>query len=85
MIATIDKFAYEKSYLINIGDEKGELLDNAVRRADPRWRWNWARMRIQLVADRPGGAGAKVFSVELAAANAQLARRIWAHAGVTTE
>ena len=39
---TIDKFAYEKSMLINVGDEKGELLDAAVRRADPAWRWSWA-------------------------------------------
>ncbi|REZ60011.1 O-methyltransferase, partial [Mycobacterium tuberculosis] len=35
VLATIDKFAYEKSMLINVGDEKGTLLDAAVRRADP--------------------------------------------------
>ena len=35
VLATIDKFAYEKSMLINVGDEKGLLLDAAVRRADP--------------------------------------------------
>src|SRR6201992_4088810 len=34
-LATIDKFAYEKSILINVGDEKGLLLDAAVRRANP--------------------------------------------------
>ncbi|HET6731993.1 MAG TPA: O-methyltransferase, partial [Mycobacterium sp.] len=34
VIATIDKYAYEKSFLINVGDEKGELLDAAVRRAN---------------------------------------------------
>ena len=34
-LATIDRFAYEKSFLINVGDEKGELLDAAVRRARP--------------------------------------------------
>jgi predicted O-methyltransferase YrrM len=32
----VDQFAYEKSFLINVGDEKGELFDAAVRRADPR-------------------------------------------------
>src|SRR5271163_4874387 len=36
VLATIDKFAYEKSMLINVGDEKGQLLDAAVRRADPK-------------------------------------------------
>jgi catechol O-methyltransferase len=36
VLATIDQFAYEKSALINVGDEKGALLDAAVGRADPR-------------------------------------------------
>ena len=35
VIAKVDEFAYEKSILINVGDEKGELLDAAVRRANP--------------------------------------------------
>src|SRR4030081_3457217 len=35
VIAKVDQFAYEKSFLINVGDEKGELLDAAVRRANP--------------------------------------------------
>jgi catechol O-methyltransferase len=37
VLATIDQFAYEKSALINVGDEKGALLDAAVGRADPRF------------------------------------------------
>lgn len=36
VIAKVDEFAYEKSFLINIGDEKGGLLDAAVRRADAK-------------------------------------------------
>src|ERR1700739_293813 len=36
VLATLDRFAYEKSMLINVGDEKGALLDAAVRRADPK-------------------------------------------------
>jgi hypothetical protein len=35
VIAKVDQFAYEKSILINVGDEKGELLDAAVRLANP--------------------------------------------------
>jgi hypothetical protein len=35
VLATIDKFATEESMLVNVGDEKGELLDVAVRRANP--------------------------------------------------
>jgi catechol O-methyltransferase len=82
-VATIDKFAYEKSILINVGDEKGELLDAAVRRADPSLvlelgtYCGYGALRIAGAAP-----GAKVYSVELAEANAVNARQIWAHAGV---
>jgi catechol O-methyltransferase len=83
VIATIDKFAYEKSPLINIGDKKGELLDAAVRRADPKLALElgtycgYGSLRIARAAP-----SAKVYSVEMAEANAEIARRIWAHAGV---
>ncbi|OSC36683.1 O-methyltransferase [Mycobacterium decipiens] len=84
VLATIDKFAYEKSMLINVGDEKGLLLDAAVRRADPALALElgtycgYGALRIARAAPT-----AKVYSVELAEANAVNARRIWAHAGVT--
>ncbi|MCW2624092.1 MAG: putative O-methyltransferase [Mycobacterium sp.] len=35
-IDAIDNFAYDKSILMNVGDEKGELLDAAVKRANPK-------------------------------------------------
>jgi catechol O-methyltransferase len=84
VLATIDKFAYEKSMLINVGDEKGLLLDAAVRRANPALALElgtycgYGALRIARAAPN-----AKVFSVELADANAANARRIWAHAGVS--
>ena len=83
VLATIDKFAYEKSMLINVGDEKGALLDAAVRRADPKVALElgtycgYSALRIARAAP-----AAKVFSVEFSAANAEIARRIWSHAGV---
>jgi catechol O-methyltransferase len=83
VLAAIDEFAYEKSILINVGDEKGALLDAAAKRADPRVALElgtycgYSALRIARSAP-----AAKVFSVELAAANAEIARRIWAHAGV---
>lgn len=83
VLATIDKFAYEESFLINVGDEKGALLDAAVRRADPKLALElgtycgYGALRIARAAP-----AAKVYSVELAEANAENARRIWAHAGV---
>jgi catechol O-methyltransferase len=83
VLATIDEFAREKSMLMNVGDEKGELLDAAVRRADPGLALElgtycgYGALRIARAAP-----AARVFSVEFAAANAEVARRIWAHAGV---
>ncbi len=83
VLATIDTFAAEQSMLMNIGDEKGELLDAAVRRANPKLALElgtycgYGSLRIARSAP-----GARVFSVEFAAANADVARRIWAYAGV---
>lgn len=83
VLATIDKFAYEKSMLINVGDEKGLLLDAAVRRANAALALElgtycgYGALRIARAAP-----GARVYSVELAEANAVNARQIWEHAGV---
>jgi catechol O-methyltransferase len=83
VLATIDKFAYEKSMLINVGDEKGLLLDAAVHRANPALALElgtycgYGALRIARAAPT-----AKVYSVELAQANAANARKIWEHAGV---
>jgi catechol O-methyltransferase len=82
-LGTIDKFAYEKSILINVGDEKGLLLDAAVKRATPTLALElgtyvgYGALRIARAAPH-----AKVVSIELAEANAGNARQIWAHAGV---
>lgn len=83
VLAVIDEFAYEKSMLMNVGDEKGALLDAAVRRAHPTLALElgtycgYGSLRIARAAPQ-----ARVFSVEFAAANAEVAQRIWAHAGV---
>lgn len=83
VLAAIDKFAYEKSILINVGDEKGQLLDAAVKRTNPALALElgtylgYGALRIARAAPN-----AAVYSVELAEANAANARRIWSHAGV---
>ncbi|MGH3555976.1 MAG: O-methyltransferase [Mycobacterium sp.] len=84
VLATIDRFAYEKSMLINVGDEKGVLLDAAVRHATPKLALElgtycgYGALRIACAAP-----AARVYSVERAEANAVNARQIWAHANVT--
>jgi catechol O-methyltransferase len=83
VLAAIDKFAYEKAMLVNVGDEKGRLLDAAVRRAAPNLvlelgtYCGYSALRIAHAAP-----SARVCSVEFSAANAEVAQRIWAHAGL---
>jgi catechol O-methyltransferase len=84
VIAVIDEFAYRRSFLINVGDEKGKILDTAVRKANPRrllelgTYCGYSALRMSRMM--PGGA--QLISVEFSAANAGIARRIWDHAGV---
>jgi catechol O-methyltransferase len=83
VLATVDRFATEKSMLVNVGTEKGELLDAAVRRASPGTvlelgtYCGYSALRIARAAP-----SAHVYSVEFSAANAEVAQRIWSHASV---
>lgn len=78
-IEAIDNFAYDQSILMNVGDEKGQLLDAAVKRANPKIALElgaycgYSGLRIARAAP-----GAKFFSIEKSGANASVARRVWA-------
>jgi catechol O-methyltransferase len=82
-IRAIDQFAYQKKFLINVGDVKGRLLDAVIERQRPRRvlelgayvGYSALRIARQLP---PGG---HLYSVEFNASNAELARRVLAHAG----
>ena len=84
VIRVIDEFCYERSFMINVGDEKGELLDAALKRAAPRvilelgTYCGYSALRMARVMPE----GARVVSIEFSAANAAIARGIWAHAGI---
>jgi catechol O-methyltransferase len=83
-IRVIDDFCATRSVMINVGDEKGELLDQAVRRSSPGLLlelgaycgYSGLRMARVMPAD------ARLCSIEFSPANADIARRIWDHAGV---
>ena len=83
-IATVDKFCYGQSFMINVGDEKGELLDAAIKRAQPRRLLElgpycgYSALRTARVMPDD----AHLYSIEFVEANADIARRILAHAGV---
>ncbi len=83
-IAAIDEFCYGESFMINVGDEKGELLDSAIRRAQPRQLLElgtycgYSALRTARVMPDE----AHLYSLEFLEANAAIARRILGHAGV---
>jgi predicted O-methyltransferase YrrM len=84
VIRVIDHFARHVSFLINVGAEKGKILDNAVERTQPRrllelgTYCGYSALRMARVMPRE----ARLYSVEFNTANAEIARRILAHAGV---
>ena len=87
VIRVIDDFAYRRSFLINVGDEKGEILDAAIRRTQPSRLLELGTYcgYSALRAARVMPAGARLVSIEFSADNAAIARRIWDHAGVGPE
>ncbi len=84
VVRVIDEFCYGRCVMMNVGDEKGEILDRAVHRARPRrllelgTYCGYSAVRIA----RAMPADAVLCSVEFSEANASVARRILAHAGV---
>jgi catechol O-methyltransferase len=84
VIRVIDEFCYRRSIMMNVGDEKGEILDRAVRQAQPRrilelgtyCGYSALRMARAMPED------SRLVSVEFLEANADIARRVWRHAGV---
>jgi catechol O-methyltransferase len=84
VIRVIDDFCYHRSFMMNVGDEKGEILDAAVRRVRPRRLLELGTYcgysALRMVRVMPSYA--RLYSIELNPANADIARRIWDHAGV---
>jgi len=85
VIRVIDEFGYNQSILINVGDEKGRILDAAVAKARPArvlelgTYCGYSALRMAVAAP-----SAQIVSIEFNAANAEIARRILDHAGVGT-
>jgi catechol O-methyltransferase len=83
-IRVIDEFCATRSVMMNVGDEKGEILDQALQRAAPALLLElgtycgYSGLRMARVMP----ANARLISIEYNPANAEIARRIWTHAGV---
>jgi catechol O-methyltransferase len=83
-ISAIDRFGYEQSFLINVGDEKGGILDRAIATAQPALLLELGTYvgysALRTVRAMP--AGAHLVSIEFNPANAVIAQRVIDHAGV---
>ena len=84
VIRIIDEFCYERSIMMNVGDEKGAILDAALAKVDANLvlelgtYCGYSGLRMsQVMPDR-----ARLVSVEFSADNAAIARKIWDFAGV---
>jgi catechol O-methyltransferase len=83
-IRAVDEFCYEQSFMMNVGDEKGEILDSAIRRVAPQrllelgTYCGYSALRTARVMPDD----AHVTSLEFNADNAEIARQILEHAGV---
>lgn len=84
VLAVMDDFARNRAMLVNVGDEKGLILDAAVSKAQPRLvlelgtYCGYSAVRMARALPRDG----RVVSIEFSAANADVARAIIAHAGL---
>ena len=83
VIRVVDDYCYNESFLINVGDEKGRILDAAVAGASPErilelgTYCGYSSLRMAVAAP-----SARIVSIEFNADNAAIARRIHEHAGV---
>jgi catechol O-methyltransferase len=85
VIRVIDEYCYTQSFMINVGDEKGAILDGAIERARPSRLLELGTYcgYSALRTCRVMGEDARLVSIEFSPANADIARRILAHAGVS--
>jgi catechol O-methyltransferase len=84
VIRAIDEYCYHRSFMINVGDEKGAILDEAVRRARPSQLLELGTYcgysALRMCRAMPNDA--RLMSIEFNPANAVIARRMWEHAGI---
>jgi catechol O-methyltransferase len=82
-IEAVDRFCYEHSLMMNVGDEKGAILDAAVQRVKPSRLLELGTYcgysALRTIRAMPDGA--HLHCVELSSENAAIASRILEHAG----
>ena len=84
-IRAVDEFCYGQSFMMNVGDVKGEILDAAIHRAGPKRLLELGTYcgYSALRTARAMPEGAHLTSLEFNSDNAAIAGGILEHAGVT--
>jgi catechol O-methyltransferase len=83
-IRAVDEFCYGRSFMMNVGDEKGEILDRAISATSPArllelgTYCGYSALRTARVMP----PNAHLTSLEYNAENAEIARGVLDHAGV---
>eukprot|EP00897_Mesotaenium_endlicherianum_P010313 jgi/Mesen1/930/ME000118S00111 len=86
VLKAVDDYAWQGNWFMCIGDQKGILLEDAVKQADPLVAvelgayCGYSATRIAKNLTRPGS---KLFSIEINPRNAAIARQMTAHAGLS--
>lgn len=86
VLNVIDTYAKTTSWLMNIGDDKGPILDRAVEKYNPRvvleigTYCGYSAVRI---ASQMHKEGSKLLAFEMNAENCNIARQIIEHSGIT--
>lgn len=85
VLAALDRFALERRFLMNVGDEKGPMLEDAVRRVGPDARvlelGSFVGYSAILMARNLGDAG-RLVSIDVSEASSRVAREMTGLAGV---
>ncbi|KAK9807497.1 hypothetical protein WJX72_000971 [[Myrmecia] bisecta] len=85
VVAAIDEFAYNKSWMMNVGDVKGAIVDKAILDCNPKVLLElgtYCGYSATRFASLLKTAGAKLYTVDKSEYNAQIARRVLSHAGL---
>lgn len=87
VLSAIDEFAYQKSFLMNVGDTKGKILDDFVRQRQPKISIElgsyigYSAIRIAKLLPQDG----HLYCVELLESNSKIIREMVEHAGLTSK
>jgi catechol O-methyltransferase len=87
VLNTIDRFGWTEEWLMNVGDNKGEVLTEEVRKKQPKIALEIGAFvgysAIRIASSLPENG--RLYSVEISPANAAIAREMVSYAGLESK